>query len=152
MGELHLEIIVDRLLREFKVDANVGRPQVAYRETVSRPAEKVQAKFVRQTGGSGQYGDVVINLIPQEPGQGYEFVDRIVGGKIPREYIPAVDQGIREAMESGILAGYPVVDVKVELVEGSYHEVDSSERAFKIAGSMAFKEAMKRAKPKLPSP
>jgi elongation factor G len=152
MGELHLEIIVDRLLREFKVDANVGRPQVAYRETVSRPAEKVQGRFVRQTGGSGQYGDAVINLFPQEPGQGYEFVDRIVGGKVPREYIPAVDQGIREAMESGILAGYPVVDVKVELVEGSYHEVDSSERAFKIAGSMAFKEAMKRAKPKLLEP
>jgi elongation factor G len=147
MGELHLEIIVDRLLREFKVDANVGRPQVAYRETVSRPAEKVQGRFVRQTGGSGQYGDAVINLFPQEPGQGYEFVDRIVGGKVPREYIPAVDQGIREAMESGILAGYPVVDVKV-----SYHEVDSSERAFKIAGSMAFKEAMKRAKPKLLEP
>jgi elongation factor G len=152
MGELHLEIIVDRLLREFRVDANVGRPQVAYRETVSRPAEHVQGKFVRQTGGSGQYGDAVINLFPQEPGQGYEFVDKIVGGKIPREYIPAVDQGIREAMESGILAGYPVVDVKVELVEGSYHEVDSSERAFKIAGSMAFKEALKRAKPKLLEP
>jgi elongation factor G len=152
MGELHLEIIVDRLLREFKVDANVGRPQVAYRETVSRPAENVQGRFVRQTGGSGQYGDAVINLFPQEPGQGYEFVDKIVGGKIPREYIPAVDQGIREAMESGILAGYPVVDVKVELVEGSYHDVDSSERAFKIAGSMAFKEALKRAKPKLLEP
>jgi elongation factor G len=152
MGELHLEIIVDRLLREFKVDANVGRPQVAYRETVTRPAEKVQGRFVRQTGGSGQYGDAVINLYPQQPGEGYEFVDKVVGGKIPREYIPAVDQGIREAMESGILAGYPVVDVKVELVEGSYHEVDSSERAFKIAGSMAFKEAMKRAKPKLLEP
>jgi elongation factor G len=152
MGELHLEIIVDRLLREFKVDANVGRPQVAYRETLSRPAENVQGKFVRQTGGSGQYGDAVINLYPQEPGQGYEFVDKIVGGKIPREYIPAVDQGIREAMESGILAGYPVVDVKVELVEGSYHDVDSSERAFKIAGSIAFKEALKRAKPKLLEP
>jgi elongation factor G len=152
MGELHLEIIVDRLLREFRVDANVGRPQVAYRETVSRPAENVQGRFVRQTGGSGQYGDAVINLFPQEPGQGYEFVDKIVGGKIPREYIPAVDQGIREAMESGILAGYPVVDVKVELVDGSYHDVDSSERAFKIAGSMAFKEALKRAKPKLLEP
>jgi elongation factor G len=152
MGELHLEIIVDRLLREFRVDANVGRPQVAYRETVSRPAENVQGRFVRQTGGSGQYGDAVINLLPQEPGQGYEFVDKIVGGKVPREYIPAVDQGIREAMESGILAGYPVVDVKVELVDGSYHDVDSSERAFKIAGSMAFKEALKRAKPKLLEP
>jgi elongation factor G len=152
MGELHLEIIVDRLLREFKVDANVGRPQVAYRETVSRPVEKVRGRFVRQTGGSGQYGDVEINLLPQQPGQGYEFVDKIVGGKIPREYIPAVDQGIREAMESGILAGYPVVDVKIELVDGSYHDVDSSERAFKIAGSMGFKEAMKRAKPKLLEP
>jgi elongation factor G len=152
MGELHLEIIIDRLKREFNVDANVGRPQVAYRETVSKPAEHVQGKFVRQTGGSGQYGDVIINLYPQEPGAGYEFVDKIVGGKIPREYIPPVDAGIREAMDSGVLAGYPVVDVKVELVDGSYHEVDSSERAFKIAGSMAFKEAMKRAKPKLLEP
>jgi elongation factor G len=152
MGELHLEIIVDRLKREFNVDANVGRPQVAYRETIGKPVEKVQGKFVRQTGGSGQYGDAVINLIPQEPGAGYEFVDKIVGGKIPKEYIPAIDAGIQEAMGSGVLAGYPVVDVKVELVEGSYHDVDSSERAFKIAGSMAFKEAMKRAKPKLLEP
>jgi elongation factor G len=152
MGELHLEIIVDRLKREFNVDANVGRPQVAYRETVTKPAERIQGKFVRQTGGSGQYGDAVINLLPQEPGAGYEFVDKIVGGKIPKEYIPAVDAGIQEAMGSGILAGYPVVDVKVELVEGSYHDVDSSERAFKIAGSMAFKEAMKRAKPALLEP
>jgi elongation factor G len=152
MGELHLEIIVDRLKREFNVDANVGRPQVAYRETIGKPVEKVQGKFVRQTGGSGQYGDAVINLVPQEPGAGYEFVDKIVGGKIPKEYIPAIDSGIQEAMGSGVLAGYPVVDVKVELVEGSYHEVDSSERAFKIAGSMAFKEAMKRAKPKLLEP
>jgi elongation factor G len=152
MGELHLEIIVDRLKREFNVDANVGRPQVAYRETISKPAEGVQGKFVRQTGGSGQYGDAVINLYPQEPGAGYEFVDKIVGGKIPKEYIPAVDAGIQEAMGSGILAGYPVVDVKIELVEGSYHEVDSSERAFKIAGSMALKEAMKRAKPRLLEP
>jgi elongation factor G len=152
MGELHLEIIVDRLKREFNVDANVGRPQVAYRETISKPAEKIQGKFVRQTGGSGQYGDAIINLLPQEPGTGYEFVDKIVGGKIPKEYIPAVDAGIQEAMGSGILAGYPVVDVKVELIEGSYHDVDSSERAFKIAGSMAFKEAMKRAKPILLEP
>ena len=152
MGELHLEIIVDRLKREFNVDANVGRPQVAYRETVSKPAEKIQGKFVRQTGGSGQYGDAVINLYPQEAGAGYEFVDKIVGGKIPKEYIPAVDAGIQEAMGSGILAGYPVVDVRIELVEGSYHDVDSSERAFKIAGSMAFKEAMKRAKPTLLEP
>jgi elongation factor G len=152
MGELHLEIIVDRLKREFNVDANVGRPQVAYRETISKPAEKIQGKFVRQTGGSGQYGDAVINLYPQKPGDGYEFVDKIVGGKIPKEYIPAVDAGIQEAMGSGILAGYPVVDVKIELIEGSYHDVDSSERAFKIAGSMAFKEAMKRAKPILLEP
>jgi elongation factor G len=152
MGELHLDIAVDRLRREFNVDANVGRPQVAYRETVSRPVEKIQGRFVRQTGGSGQYGDVIINLAPQEPGAGYEFEDKIVGGKIPKEYIPAVDAGIREAMGSGILAGYPVVDVKATLVDGSYHDVDSSERAFKIAGSMAFKEAMKRAKPKLLEP
>ena len=152
MGELHLEIIVDRLMREFKVDANVGRPQVAYRETISIPAEKIQGRFVRQTGGSGQYGDAVINLLPQTPGAGYEFEDKIVGGKIPKEYIKPIDEGIREAMNSGILAGYPVVDVKVELIDGSYHDVDSSERAFKIAGSMAFKEAMKRAKPKLLEP
>jgi elongation factor G len=152
MGELHLEIIVDRLMREFRVEGNVGRPQVAYRETIGKPVEKIQGKFVRQTGGSGQYGDVVVNLVPQEPGGGYEFVDRIVGGKIPKEYIPAVDAGIEEAMSSGILAGYPVVDVKVELIDGSYHQVDSSERAFKIAGSMAFKEGMKRAKPKLLEP
>jgi elongation factor G len=152
MGELHLEIIVDRLMREFKVDANVGRPQVAYRETASQPVQNIQGRFVRQTGGSGQYGDVVINLIPQAPGEGYEFEDKIVGGKIPREYIKPVDDGIQEAMGAGGLAGYPVVDVRIELVEGSYHEVDSSERAFKIAGSMAFKEAMKRAKPKLLEP
>jgi len=152
MGELHLEIIVDRLLREFRVEGNVGRPQVAYRETISRPAEKVPGRFVRQTGGSGQYGDVVVHLYPQTPGAGYEFVDKIVGGKVPKEYIPAVDQGIAEAMSSGILAGFPVVDVRVELVDGSYHEVDSSERAFKIAGSMAFKEGMRRAKPKLLEP
>ena len=152
MGELHLEIIVDRLMREFRVDANVGRPQVAYRETASKPAEKVQGKFVRQTGGSGQYGDVTINLRPQEPGAGYEFVDKIVGGKIPKEYIKPVDEGIREAMNAGVLAGYPVVDVKIELIDGSYHDVDSSERAFKIAGSMAFKEALRRSKPKLLEP
>jgi elongation factor G len=152
MGELSLEVKVDRLLREFRVDANVGRPQVAYRETVGRPVENVQGRFVRQTGGSGQYGDVVINLAPQVPGSGYEFVDKIVGGKIPNEFIPAVDAGIREAMSAGVLAGFPVVDVKVELVDGSYHEVDSSERAFKIAGSIAFKEAMKRAQPKLLEP
>ena len=152
MGELHLEIIVDRLTREFNVDANVGRPQVAYRETVSNPVQKIEGRFVRQTGGRGQFGHAIINLEPSEPGDGYEFLDKIVGGKIPREYIPAVDLGIQEAMESGILAGYPVVDIRVELVDGSYHDVDSSEMAFKVAGSMAFKEAMKRAKPKLLEP
>jgi elongation factor G len=152
MGELHLEIIVDRLMREFNVDANVGRPQVAYRETISRPVEKIEGRFVRQTGGRGQFGHVVINMEPADPGEGYEFLDKIVGGKIPREYIPSVDLGIQEAMESGILAGYPVVDLRVELVDGSYHEVDSSEMAFKVAGSMAFKSAMQRAKPKILEP
>jgi elongation factor G len=152
MGELHLEIIVDRLLREFSVDANVGRPQVAYRETISKPVEKIEGRFVRQTGGRGQFGHVVINMEPAEPGEGYEFLDKIVGGKIPREYIPAVDIGIQEAMESGVLAGYPVVDLRVMLVDGSYHDVDSSEIAFKVAGSMAFKSAMQRAKPKLLEP
>jgi len=152
MGELHLEIIVDRLKREFNVDANVGRPQVAYRETAGKDVESIREKFVRQTGGSGQYADVVINLRAQEPGVGYEFSDKIVGGKIPREYIPAVDAGIKEAMQSGVIAGYPVVDIAIELVDGSYHDVDSSERAFKIAGSMAFKEALKRSKPKLLEP
>ena len=152
MGELHLEIIVDRLMREFNVEANIGRPQVAYRETVSKKAEKIRGKFVRQTGGSGQYGDVVINLEPTTPGEGYSFTDKIVGGKIPKEYISSVNAGIQEAMAAGVLAGYPVVDAKVELIDGSYHEVDSSERAFKIAGSIAFKEAMKRANPKLLEP
>jgi len=152
MGELHLEIIVDRLMREFSVDANVGRPQVAYRETFGRPVEKIEGKFVRQTGGRGQYGHAVINAEPTEPGEGYEFLDKIVGGKIPREYIGPVDLGIQEAMESGVLAGYPVVDVRIELVDGSFHDVDSSEMAFKVAGSMAFKEAMKRSKPKLLEP
>ncbi len=152
MGELHLEIIVDRLKREFNVDANVGRPQVAYRETARRAVEKVDGKFVRQTGGRGQYGHAVINLEPGEQGSGYEFVDKIVGGKIPKEYIGPVDLGIQEAMESGILGGYPVVDIRIELTDGSYHDVDSSEMAFKVAGSMAFKEAMKRAKPVLLEP
>jgi len=152
MGELHLEIIVDRLTREFNVDANVGRPQVAYRETIDRRVEKIQGRFVRQTGGRGQFGHAVINLEPSGPGEGYEFLDKIVGGRIPREFIPAVDLGIQEAMESGVLAGYPVVDIRVELVDGSYHDVDSSEIAFKVAGSMAFKEGMKRAKPKLLEP
>jgi elongation factor G len=147
MGELHLEIIVDRMQREFKVDANVGRPQVAYRETIRKRVEKVEGKFVRQTGGKGQYGHVVINLEPSEPGQGYIFEDKIVGGVIPREFINPVEQGIKEALENGILAGYPVVDVKVQLIYGSYHDVDSSEMAFKIAGSMAFKEAARRAHP-----
>jgi elongation factor G len=152
MGELHLEIIVDRLMREFNVDANVGRPQVAYRETVGKAVARVEGKFVRQTGGRGQYGHAVIDLEPAEPGEGYEFIDKIVGGKVPKEYIPSVDLGVQEAMESGILAGYPVVDVRVTLVDGSYHEVDSSEMAFKIAGSMAFKNAMQRGKPKLLEP
>jgi elongation factor G len=152
MGELHLEIIVDRLMREFKVDANVGRPQVAYRETIGKAVEKIEGKFVRQTGGRGQYGHAIINMEPAGPGEGYEFLDRIVGGKIPKEYIPSVDLGIQEAMESGVLAGYPVVDIRIELVEGSYHDVDSSEMAFKVAGSMAFKNAMQRAKPTLLEP
>jgi elongation factor G len=152
MGELHLEIIVDRLTREFRVDANVGRPQVAYRETVGQRVDKVEGRFVRQTGGRGQYGHAVIAMEPMQPGEGYEFVDKIVGGRIPREYIPSVDLGIQEAMESGVLAGFPVVDIRVELIDGSYHDVDSSEMAFKVAGSMAFKNAMQRAKPKLLEP
>jgi elongation factor G len=151
MGELHLEIIVDRLLREFKVEANVGRPEVAYRETIRRRAE-ARGRFVRQTGGRGQYGDVEIALEPLEPGTGFVFENEIVGGAVPREYIPAVEKGIREAMETGILAGYPMVDIQVSLLDGSYHEVDSSEMAFKIAGSMAFKEAAKKAKPVLLEP
>ena len=152
MGELHLEIIVDRLMREFGVDANVGQPQVAYRETIRQRVEKVEGRFVRQTGGRGQFGHVYLSLEPAEPGAGYTFESKIVGGAVPREYIPAVDEGIREAMEGGVIAGYPVVDLKAELVDGSYHEVDSSEIAFKIAGSMAFREAAKRAKPVLLEP
>ncbi|HEY7166677.1 MAG TPA: elongation factor G [Candidatus Binatia bacterium] len=151
MGELHLEIIVDRLLREFNVGANVGKPQVAYKETIRKSVEQ-QGRFVRQTGGRGQYGDVWIKLDPQQPGAGFEFVDGIKGGSIPREYIPAVEKGIREATENGALAGYPVVDVKVTLFDGSYHDVDSSEIAFKIAGSMAFKEATRKANPVLLEP
>jgi elongation factor G len=143
MGELHLDIIVDRMKREFKVEANVGKPQVAYRETIRKKAE-VEGKFIRQTGGRGQYGHVWITVEPQEPGKGYLFVDAIKGGAIPREYIPAVDKGIQEALESGQLAGFPVVDVKVTLFDGSFHEVDSNEMAFKIAGSMAFKEACRK--------
>jgi len=152
MGELHLEVIVDRLLREFKVEANVGRPQVAYRETATRRADGVDMRFARQTGGRGQYGHVVINVVPQEPGAGYQFDSKIVGGSIPKEYIPAVDKGIQEALGTGVLAGYPVVDVKVELVDGSYHEVDSSEMAFKIAGSMAIKEGLRKAGPTILEP
>jgi elongation factor G len=152
MGELHLEIIVDRMMREFKVDANVGRPQVAYRETIRKRVEKVEGKFVRQSGGKGQYGHCVINMEPSEPGQGFVFEDKIVGGVIPREYIGPVEQGIKEALETGVLAGYPVVDVKVQLTFGSYHDVDSSEMAFKIAGSMAFKEAARQASPCLLEP
>ena len=144
MGELHLEIIVDRLLREFKVEANVGKPQVAYKETIRKPAD-VDEKYARQSGGKGQYGHVKIKIEPNETGKGYEFINNIVGGAIPKEYIPAVDAGIQGAMQSGILAGYPVVDVKVTLYDGSYHEVDSSEMAFKIAGSMAFKSACRKA-------
>jgi len=151
MGELHLEIIVDRMLREFKVDANVGRPQVAYKETIRR-AVKAEGKFVRQSGGRGQYGHVWLEIEPLEQGRGYEFVNKIVGGVIPKEFIPAVDAGVREALTSGVLAGYPVVDVKVTLYDGSYHEVDSSEMAFKVAGSIAFKEAMKKASPVLMEP
>jgi elongation factor G len=152
MGELHLEIIVDRMMREFKVDANVGRPQVAYRETIKRRVDKVEGKFIRQSGGKGQYGHVVINMYPAEPGHGFVFEDKIVGGVIPREYIAPVEQGIKEALENGVLAGYPMVDVAVELVYGSYHDVDSSEMAFKIAGSMAYKEAAKKANPVLLEP
>jgi len=145
MGELHLEIIVDRMKREFGVDASVGKPQVAYRETFKKSVEQ-QGKFVKQSGGRGQYGDVWLKLEPQ-PGKGFEFVDAIKGGRIPREYIPAVDDGIEEAMETGVLAGYPLVDVRATLVDGAYHEVDSSEMAFKIAGSMAFKESMAKGSP-----
>ncbi len=150
MGELHLEIIVDRLLREFKVEANVGKPQVAYRETIRHPAE-AQGRYVRQTGGRGQYGDVYLEVEPN-PGKGFEFQNKIVGGSIPKEYIPAIEKGIREALETGVLAGYPIVDLKVRLTDGSYHEVDSSEMAFKIAASLGFKEACRKAKPVLLEP
>src|SRR5258707_872871 len=145
MGELHLEIIVDRMMREFKVDANIGRPQVAYRETIKKRVEKVEGKFIRQSGGKGQYGHVVINIEPAKQGEGFIFEDKIVGGTIPREFIKPAEQGMREALEGGVLAGYPMVDVKAELIYGSYHDVDSREMAFKIAGSMAIKEAAKRA-------
>jgi elongation factor G len=152
MGELHLEVLVDRMMREFNVEAHVGKPQVAYRETITVPVEKVEQRYVRQTGGRGQYGHVVIALEPTGPGGGYEFVDEITGGVVPREYIPAVDAGIQEAMEGGVLAGYPLVDVRARLTYGSYHDVDSSEMAFKIAGSMALKEAARKAKPQLLEP
>jgi elongation factor G len=151
MGELHLEIIVDRMKREFNVAANVGKPQVAYRETI-RTAVDQEGKFVRQSGGRGQYGHVFLKLEPRPHGSGYEFVNGIVGGVVPREYIPAVDKGVREQMANGVIAGYPVVDVKVTIYDGSYHDVDSSEIAFKIAGSMAFKEGAKKARPVLLEP
>jgi elongation factor G len=151
MGELHLEIIVDRLLREFKVEANVGRPQVAYRETITKGV-KSEGRFVRQSGGRGQYGHVWLTLEPQPSGKGFEFVNKIVGGAIPREFIPAIEKGVIEAMAKGVLAGFPMVDVKITLIDGSFHEVDSSEMAFKIAGSMAFKEGARRANPILLEP
>jgi elongation factor G len=152
MGELHLEVLVDRMMREFSVAANVGKPQVAYRETITEPVRKIEQRYIRQTGGRGQYGHVVIDLEPTGPGGGYEFVDKVTGGVIPREYIPAVDAGIQEALESGVLAGYPIVDVRAILTYGSYHDVDSSEMAFKIAGSLAFKEGARKAKPALLEP
>jgi elongation factor G len=152
MGELHLDIIIDRLRREFNVDANVGKPQVAYRETITKLVHKVDLKFARQTGGRGQYGHVVLDLEPIGPGGGYEFINKISGGSIPREYIPAVDQGIQEAMDNGVLAGYPLVDIRATLIDGSFHEVDSSEMAFKIAGSMALKEGARKAGPVLLEP
>ena len=152
MGELHLEIIVDRLKREFKVDASVGKPQVAYRETIRKPVEKAEGRFVRQSGGRGQYGHVILKIEPQEPGHGYEFINKIVGGTIPKDFIPAVNKGIQEQMESGVVAGYPMVDVKVTLYDGSFHEVDSSEIAFKIAGSIGFKNGADRAAPILLEP
>ena len=152
MGELHLEVLVDRMLREFKVDANVGKPQVAYRETIRDSVHKIEERYIRQTGGRGQYGHVVIDIEPTGPGGGFEFVDKVTGGVIPKEYIPAVDAGIQEAMNSGVLAGFPIVDLRVTLVYGSYHDVDSSEMAFKIAGSMAFKKAVRAARPVLLEP
>ncbi|GAA3618848.1 elongation factor G [Microlunatus ginsengisoli] len=152
MGELHLEVLIDRMKREFRVEANIGKPQVAYRETLRRPVEKVEYTHKKQSGGSGQYGRVIISLEPLEPGSGYEFVNAVTGGRIPKEYIPAVDEGIQDAMQFGVLAGYPVEDIKVTLTDGAYHDVDSSELAFKIAGSMVFKEAARRADPALLEP
>jgi elongation factor G len=152
MGELHLEVLVDRLVREFRVEANVGKPQVAYRETIKKPIEKVEIRYVKQTGGKGQYAHVVINLEPTGAGGGYEFIDEIKGGRVPREYIPSVDAGIESALDNGVLAGYPLVDVRAKLVDGSYHDVDSSEMAFRIAGSMALQEAARKAGVKLLEP
>ncbi|MGE8591808.1 MAG: elongation factor G, partial [Alcaligenes sp.] len=152
MGELHLEVLVDRMRREFGVEANVGKPQVAYRETIRKTCEEVEGKFVKQSGGRGQYGHVVLKLEPLEAGGGYEFVDAIKGGVVPREYIPAVDKGIQETLHAGVVAGYPVVDVKVTLFFGSYHDVDSNENAFRMAASMAFKEGMRKASPVLLEP
>jgi elongation factor G len=152
MGELHLEIIVDRMKREFGVDANVGAPQVAYRETIKRAAEKVEGKFIKQTGGRGQYGHVLLRVEPQAPGKGFEFVDAVKGGSVPREYIPAVRKGVVDTLPNGVLAGFPVVDIKVTLFDGSYHEVDSNENAFKMAGSIALKEGLRRANPTLLEP
>ena len=152
MGELHLEILVDRLLREFKVKANIGKPIVAYRESITKSVKDVETKFVRQSGGKGQYGHVVINVEPNEPGKGYHFENKIVGGVIPREYIPSVDKGMQEALKNGVIAGYPIEDIRIELIFGSYHDVDSSEMAFKIAGSMAIQDACKKANPKLMEP
>ena len=152
MGELHLDVLVDRMRREFNVEATVGKPQVAYRETIRSVVEKAECKFVKQTGGRGQYGHVVLKLEPQPAGKGFEFVDAIKGGVVPREYIPAVQKGIEDALKAGVLAGYPVVDVKATLYFGSYHEVDSNENAFKIAGSMAFKDGMREGNPVLLEP
>jgi elongation factor G len=152
MGELHLEVLVDRMLREFRVQARVGRPQVAYRESITRPVEKVDFRYVKQTGGRGMYGHVVLELQPGEPGSGISFENDIVSGVIPREFIPSVEKGVREAAEGGVIAGYPVTDVKVRLYDGSYHEVDSNEMAFKMAGSMAFKEGIQRGAPVLQEP
>jgi elongation factor G len=152
MGELHLEILVDRMRREFGVEATVGKPQVAYRETIRKSCDQVEGKFIKQSGGRGQYGHVVLKLEPQPAGKGYEFVDAIKGGVVPREYIPAVDKGIRETLNAGVLAGYPVVDVKVTLTFGSYHEVDSNENAFRMAASIGFKDGMRRADPVLLEP
>ena len=152
MGELHLEILVDRMKREFGVEASVGKPQVAYRETIRKTVDSVEGKFIKQSGGRGQYGHVVLKIEPQEAGKGFEFVDAIKGGAVPREYIPAVEKGLRETLPNGVLAGYPVVDVKVTLFYGSYHEVDSNENAFKMAASIGFKEGMRRASPVLLEP